>query len=65
LSQILGGPEPKTGGSCARFWFQIWGDRSFNRTLCTDSPHSAIHRRRFVHDRQRICSCLARNSVSQ
>jgi len=21
-------PEPKTGGSCARYWFQILGDRS-------------------------------------
>jgi len=28
LSQKLGEPEPKTGGHCARFRFQIWGDRS-------------------------------------
>jgi len=29
LSQKLGEPQPKTGGgSCAQFWFQIWGDRS-------------------------------------
>jgi len=28
----LGGePEPKTGGNCARFRFQIWGDRSHCR----------------------------------
>jgi len=23
-----GKPKPKTGGSCARFRFEIWGDRS-------------------------------------
>ena len=25
LSQKLGESEPKTGGSCTQFWFQIWG----------------------------------------
>jgi len=24
----MGEPEPKTEGSCTRFWFQIWGERS-------------------------------------
>ena len=28
LVRNWGEPQPKTGGSCARFWFQIWGDKS-------------------------------------
>jgi len=27
-SEIGENLSPKLGGSCARFWFQIWGDRS-------------------------------------